>query len=62
MEMNRLDLETVEFHQRVREGYYRLATAEPERWRIVDADRPNELIQAELRRLIMDGLDARGRS
>jgi dTMP kinase len=49
MEMNRLDLETVEFHQRVRAGYHRLAAAEAGRWVIVDADRPNEAIQADIR-------------
>jgi dTMP kinase len=27
------------FHQRVREGYLEMATAEPERWRVVDAAR-----------------------
>ena len=31
-EMNRLDLETLEFHRRVRDGYLALAAAEPARW------------------------------
>jgi dTMP kinase len=30
------------FHERVRAGYLELATAEPARWRIVDASRPPE--------------------
>lgn len=51
-EMNRLDLETVAFHQRVRQGYHELVAAEPARWLVVDADRPVELVQAELRRLL----------
>lgn len=33
---NRLDAPAVEFHQRVREGYHRMAAAEPNRWVIVD--------------------------
>ncbi len=51
-EMNRLDLEAVEFHQRVRAGYLELIDAEPERWVVVDADRPIPIIQAELRKII----------
>ena len=47
-EMNRLDLEAIEFHQRVREGYHALVELEPERWVVVDADRPISTIQAEL--------------
>ncbi|MDX1416726.1 MAG: dTMP kinase [Candidatus Promineifilaceae bacterium] len=52
-EMNRLDLEAVAFHKRVREGYHQLAQAEPERWCIIDADRSVELIQAELQSVFL---------
>lgn len=48
-EMNRLDLETVSFHQRVRQGYHELMSAEPMRWIVVDADRPVATVQKELR-------------
>jgi dTMP kinase len=51
-EMNRMDLQTVAFHQRVRDGYHRLAAAEPERWLILDAERPLDEVQAEVRRLV----------
>ncbi|HMT20019.1 MAG TPA: hypothetical protein PKE20_02030 [Promineifilum sp.] len=47
-EMNRLDLEAVAFHRQVRKGYHVLAAADPSRWIIVDAERPVEIIQAEL--------------
>jgi len=47
-EMNRLDLEAISFHQRVRDGYHTLAAADPTRWIIVDAEQPVESIQAEL--------------
>ena len=47
-EMNRLDLEAVGFHQRVRQGYHTLAGADPERWIIVDADRPVGEVQRDL--------------
>lgn len=39
-----------EFHQRLREGYLRLATAEPDRVLVIDADREPELIARDIRR------------
>ncbi len=51
-EMNRLDLEQVSFHQRVRQGYHALVQQDPTRWLVVDADRPVDVVQAELRRLV----------
>lgn len=53
LEMNRLDLETVHFHQRVREGYHQMVTADPDRWIIVDADRPLTAIQADLQTIVL---------
>lgn len=49
---DRLDQETIAFHQRVREGYLTLATAEPERWIIIDACSSVEKIQVEIQRAI----------
>lgn len=51
-EWNRLDRETVEFHRRVRAGYLELASREPQRWIVVDAARPVETVQADLRTLL----------
>jgi dTMP kinase len=51
-EMNRLDLEALSFHQRVREGYHVLAAAEPERWVVVDAERPLAIVQAHLQAIV----------
>ncbi|MBE2198546.1 MAG: dTMP kinase [Anaerolinea sp.] len=51
-EMNRLDLETTSFHQRVRSGYHQLAANDPARWALVDADRAADVIQAELRAIV----------
>jgi dTMP kinase len=39
-EVNRLDLETIDFHRKVREGYRLLLERYPERIRMVDASRP----------------------
>jgi dTMP kinase len=52
-EMNRLDLEAIAFHQRVRDGYHKLAAADPDRWVIIDAGRPTAEIQADLRKVTM---------
>jgi dTMP kinase len=51
-EMNRLDRETVAFHQRVRQGYFHLAQADPARWVIINADRPPELVQGEIQQVV----------
>ncbi len=58
-EMNRLDLEVVAFHQRVRDGYHRLRTADPARWVVVNADRPFEAVQRDIRQTVMQHLSAR---
>ncbi len=51
-EWNRLDAYTLEFHQRVRQGYLELAAAEPHRWIVVDASQPWEEVQETLRHLL----------
>lgn len=51
-EMNRLDREAVVFHEKVRAGYFRLSTTDPERWVIVNADRPVPIIQTEIREIV----------
>lgn len=53
-EMNRLDLEAVAFHQRVRNGYHQLAAADPNRWEIIDAGQSAADIQRELREISLD--------
>jgi dTMP kinase len=55
-EMNRLDLEEIAFHQRVRDGYHQMAQADPERWVIIDAGRSPEAVQEELRRVMLERL------
>ena len=55
-EMNRLDLEKVTFHQRVRTGYHELMSLEPERWVVVAADRPFADIQQQLQNILWQRL------
>jgi len=46
-EVNRLDLEKLDFHQRVREGYLQLLERFPERMVLIDAGRPVEEVFQE---------------
>ena len=52
---NRLDAYDLAFHQRVRQGYFALADAEPERWVRVDATQPLDAVHAAIR----EAVDAR---
>ena len=56
-EWNRLDAYPVEFHERVRRGYHQLAAEEPRRWVIIDAARPPEQVQCDLRAAILNRLE-----
>lgn len=53
---NRLDAYQVDFHQRVREGYHKLAAAEPQRWVVIDAGQPLESVQQAIRAAILPRL------
>ena len=41
---DRFELEDLSFHQRVREGYLKMAAAEPDRWLVIDASLPKEKV------------------
>jgi dTMP kinase len=56
-EWNRLDAYTLAFHERVRQGYFALAEAEPERWIIVDATEKKDRVQQALRKAILTQLE-----
>lgn len=53
---NRLDAYPLAFHRRVYQGYRELAREEPERWNIIDANRPMEAVQSEIRQVILKRL------
>ena len=55
-EWNRLDAYSLEFHQRVRNGYAELARAEPERWYVIDADQPADRVQETIRQVVQSRL------
>ena len=52
-EWNRLDAYEVKFHERVREGYHILAGEEPARWKTIDASQPREVVQENLRAVVL---------
>lgn len=56
VEWNRMDNYQLAFHQRVRDGYLTLAKESRDRWKIIDADRDEELIQTEIIQIIHNRL------
>lgn len=56
-EWNRMDAYQLELHKRVRQGYLEMAKAEPERWHIIDASQPPEMVQSSIQNVIMDYLN-----
>ena len=51
-EWNRLDAYSLEFHERVRQGYAELAEAEPDRWFVIDAEQPEDSVQKVIRQVV----------
>ena len=55
---DRFELEDLSFHRRVREGYVKMAAAEPDRWLVIDASLPKgkiaEIIWDRVSRLLPD--------
>ena len=58
-EWTRMDQQEVEFHERVRQGYLKMAAEEPGRWCVINAQQPVAVLQAEIRKRI-DALLGRG--
>jgi dTMP kinase len=57
---DRLELETENFHARVRDAYLRIAAAEPERVRVVDASLSVAEIHAHVLGIVVPFLEGRG--
>jgi dTMP kinase len=55
-EWNRLDDLAVAFHERVRAGFYELVKAEPQRWRVINAEQSVEALQGEVRAVVEEKL------
>lgn len=52
-EWNRFESEQLAFHQRVRDGYLRLARESPRRWCVLDGRLPAEVVEAEIWRAVL---------
>lgn len=52
LEMNRMDLQAIEFYERVTAGYETLMAQEPARWVRVDGSRPVMVVQEVLRQIV----------
>ena len=55
---NRLDDYDLAFHERVRQGYQRLADLDPDRWVWIDASQTEDQIQAQIRDAVAKRLGA----
>jgi dTMP kinase len=60
LEMNRLDLETLAFHKRVREGYLQMAADDPARWVVIDAARSPAEVHRDAANIVEARLAKRG--
>ena len=58
---DRLDSEGLEFQQRVRAGFLRLAEQNPGRFRVINGEQPMENVRCSIEKCVMDFLRKRGR-
>ena len=58
-EWNRMDAQSLAFHERVREGYLALMRETPQRWLRIDAVQARDAIQAQVRAAVAERLPAR---
>jgi dTMP kinase len=58
---NRLDRESVRFHERVRRGFLTLASRTPRRIKVINADRPVDVVRAEIEALVLGWLRTKQR-
>ena len=52
LEKDRIERRPIEYHERVRQNYLAQAEADPQRYRVVRADRPPEQVHADVWRLL----------
>lgn len=57
-EVNRLDLESIEFHSKVREGYHALLEQFPERIKIVNAEKDIETVLSDVLKEVLTYLES----
>jgi dTMP kinase len=52
-----MEQKEIEYHQRVRDGYLRMAREEPDRWTVLDATHDMLEVQTTVRELVISRLD-----
>lgn len=57
---NRLDLESLEFHKKVREGYLLIAKQYPTRIKVVDGSLSKEKLYEEVKKIVLDYFNING--
>ena len=55
-DMDRLDLEKIEFHKKVREGYLKVSQMFPERIKVVDGNKTIDEIYSEVKKIVLSKL------
>jgi dTMP kinase len=59
-QLDRIDIEHSDFHQRVRKAYLQIAEAEPNRVKVIDTSGPVERTQERVREVLIPFLQGRG--
>lgn len=52
-EWNRMDAYQLRYHKRVRDGYLKMASEEPNRWIIIDANQKPAMVQSEIKSTLL---------
>jgi dTMP kinase len=58
-ETDRFESETLDFHNRVRQGYRDIASLEPDRIKVVQADAAVEAVQERIRAIVEEFLETK---
>jgi|WetSurMetagenome_2_1015567.scaffolds.fasta_scaffold00689_19 dTMP kinase len=58
--VDRLELETIDFHKRVRDGFKSIAKKDPARFRTIDASMPIEVVSEEAWKIVGAAIKKRG--
>jgi dTMP kinase len=57
--LNRFDVDSQSFHERIRQYFLEAAVREPTRWRIIDASRSPDVVEHDLLRAVLQRLSDR---
>lgn len=57
--LERMETEQLAFYERVRQGYLALVGESPERWRLIDADQPEERVSEAVQAIVAAWLEQR---